>query len=886
MVQTVPAVQIFQDFTLVPTAIVQPLRAYVFGPHYNVRSYAKAKSSIGLGSYVPAVDTPYSWPGRLAGEIVDQSFTQLFADSAWINYFNYAGNTSLISSVAPNILRLATDGWTAVTGYGRNTGIPRDVAIGDGVTVTNPADATSTLTAKVRGFVRTPIAAAIAAHGTVGPANAGTTSSSQTPVSSPGGSPFTPTLTLTAYKPYKAGITGDRYTFKITTAGLSGAARMSVTTDSGKDSQFNVVVTTGVLTVVGTLGMKITFADSGTSTYNLGDTWVIDAVCNFTVTAGSHLNTAGTYTGPTTTNYIVTIVTGGIVATDSPTFSVRTADGTDAGGPYAAQVTPLAIGNYGVTLGFTTATNLCAGDVFSFSVTTAGVGAVRDLILDQTIPSPLVLSDVVVAVSAIRNLVITGPRYGAPLVPNYTQTPTQITVKAGILSYTSEAGLSGYPVIAASLYASYRALSQTYATDIHTLSDPSLVSTFFGDVTPENPLGYGVFKALQNSAGTDVRFLGVPTNDLAGFSYAVNKTLEKRDVYSFAPLTKDTGILSMVQGSVDAQSTPEKGRWRISWVTEAVNTLLQIIGAAGTVVATITHDVADPSGIYKLITDSTATFLDSGVLAGDTFRYNYATDALGNPTYLTDTVDTIVSQTQLRILTGAAAPVVVAEKYQVWRTQTPSAQAADVVARQTYGDRRIYSVIGGNQNDADGFSNVDDIYLAAAYAGLRGGVAPHQGLTNVALTGFTNVNWTTRILTAPDRDVLMNGGLWVVQQDDIGGAVYCRKELSTDLTDLNTSEQMVTTNVDSISYYLLSILQPYIGRTNNVPRVQDLIQGDIQAAFDFFFNNSTSTLGAQILDGTQILSIRPHATLPDRLVIKIRLVVPYALNGIDVYLVV
>jgi hypothetical protein len=275
------------------------------------------------------------------------------------------------------------------------------------------------------------------------------------------------------------------------------------------------------------------------------------------------------------------------------------------------------------------------------------------------------------------------------------------------------------------------------------------------------------------------------------------------------------------------------------------------------------------------------------VRAGDTYRYNYGLDALGAQTYATDIVDTVISETQLKIVTGPTSPVSVAEKIEIWRTLSLAAQVDDLASKNSYGTRRCYNVIGGNKNLADGFTDVDDMFLAAAFAGLRSGVAPHQGLTNVELSGFTSVPWTSVTLTGIERDALMNAAYWVVEQNSAGaGEVYCRKELSTDLTDLNTSEQMVTTNVDSVSYYLKAALAPYIGRTNNVDTVRNLIRGDIDAAFQVFFNNKTPTLGSQLLDGTQILELRPHAVLKDRLVIKNRLVIPYALNNIDCYLVV
>lgn len=885
MTQVLPQVQVYQEFTLVPTAVIMPLRAFIFGPHYNVRSYTKAKSSIGLGAYDATVDQAYSWPGRLAGEIVDQDFTQLFIDNAWIRYFNYAGATNVVSSVAPNILRLASGGWQAITGYARNANVPRDVAVGDAVVVTDPDDSSSTLTATVRSVARAPVASSHAATSTVSAGNKGSTSAGSTPVSAPSG-PFTATITATGYKPYKVGITGDRYTFKITTAGGTGVAKMAVTTDSGLDSEYDVTVTTGGAITVGDLGLQITFVGSGV--FNVNDKWVFDVLCDFTATVGTDLVCSGTYTGLTTTSYIVTVTEGGVVDTDTPKISVRTADGSDAGGPYDAAAAAFTVGSLGLSLAVGTGVFLSKGDTFSIAVTAASYGAVRDLVLDQSLPTALVLADVAVQISAVRNQDVLANRYNQPNVKNWTQTASAITVNSGILSYSTETDLNGYPIVAGTLYASYRALAQTYASTVQTVSDVSSLSTLFSDLTPENPLAFGLKKALENANGTDVKFIAVATNDLAGYTTAVNKTLEREDVYSFVPLTADRAVLSMVAGHVAQQSTPEKGRWRIAWVTETNATTKRITGSDTTpFLATIAHDTADVAGTYRLVSCATATFITDGVTAGDTFEYSFAVDAVGAATYATDVVDSVISETQLKILTGPAAPVVVAEKIEIWRNLTAAAQCDELALLNSYGSRRVFNVIAGGQNDADGYSNVEDMYLAAAFAGLRSGVLAHQGLTNVELAGFSTINWTMTTLTGTERDVLMNAGYWVVQQNTEGaGEVYCRKQVSTDLTDLNTTEQSVTTNVDSVSYYLKQILAPYIGRTNNVDSVQALIRGDIEAAFQVFFNSATPTLGSQLLDGTVITDLRTHATLQDRLVVEIALVIPYPLNNIDVYLVI
>jgi hypothetical protein len=387
-----------------------------------------------------------------------------------------------------------------------------------------------------------------------------------------------------------------------------------------------------------------------------------------------------------------------------------------------------------------------------------------------------------------------------------------------------------------------------------------------------------------------VKFVSVATNDLAGYTAAVNLTTSREDVYSFVPLTQDAAIKNMVAGHVDAQSTPEKGRWRIAWLTFATPTTagIETVNSDGEVeVATILHDTADVAGTYRLVTATKGKFLTNAVREGDEYRYNYGKDSFGETTYSTDEVDSVISETQLKLLTGPVAAVNTAAKNEIWRTLTAQERAAAHLLENTYASRRVYVPVLGGQATMDGYALQPDYYVACCFAGLRSGVAPHQGLTNVAVSGIDALSIAARNIGDDALTSLMNAGLWAVTQSRTSGEIYCFKEVSSDMTDINSSEQMVTTNVDSISYYLKTLLVPYIGRANNVDSVQALIRGDIEAGFEYFFNNTkTPLLGAQILDGTKITALRTHATLPDRLVIEVSLAIPYALNNIEIYLVV
>jgi hypothetical protein len=343
-------------------------------------------------------------------------------------------------------------------------------------------------------------------------------------------------------------------------------------------------------------------------------------------------------------------------------------------------------------------------------------------------------------------------------------------------------------------------------------------------------------------------------------------------------------VKALVAGHVTSQSAPEKGRWRIAWVANALPTEKQLVGQTA-VTATITQYAGDAPSVFRLITAAAGLFWTNAVTAGDVVRYAYGVDALGEATYATGVVDRVISETQLLLLAGPAAAVPIASKIEVWRTLSTDQQVSELVAANTYASRRVFSVFTGGST-LDGYAAQPDYFVAAAAAGLRSGVAPHQGLTNVALAGVGATPYTTKTLTGTQLDTLADAGYWLIRQDARSGSIYTRKQLSTDLTDLNTQEQSITTNIDSLSYYFKLSLSPYIGRTNNVDAVRSLIKADLNAAFEFFFSAATPTLGSQLLDGTQILELRQHAVLADTLVIKVQCVIPAPINTIELYLVV
>ena len=473
---------------------------------------------------------------------------------------------------------------------------------------------------------------------------------------------------------------------------------------------------------------------------------------------------------------------------------------------------------------------------------------------------------------------------------NWEQNTTQFTVSDYMTAYTDQwpgddSGPEALPIEQGMAYVHYRELYVIGSSSVGSLSDASLVVDTLGPVDPDNPLAFGVYKALLNANGTAVKYINVETNDLDGYSEAVERLIERNDIYSIVPLTTTKNILDMVAAHVDSMSSAENGRWRIAWFQANADRTIAI-DESSDLEATIIDDPEAVGTQYTLVTAANGAFVTDEVRATDVVRINYQTDAFGNVTYDEYVVDAVITETQLRLVSGPDAAIAVAEKIEIWRTRTTN-EYATAVAQYAglWSSRRVYSVwpdtVG---NGGDSFAGY---YMCCALAGLRSGVVPHQGLTNVETIGFDDVTRSYELFTGAQLNMLAEAGIWIVTKDFAGdGSIYSRHQLSTDNTSLETREQSITTNLDSQSYLFLANVRAYIGIGNVGPTMIRIVDDRLRNTITYLENsNFVDRLGPQLTRGT-IRSIEEHPTLRDRILAVLDLELPYPLNNLELRLVI
>lgn len=697
------------------------------------------------------------------------------------------------------------------------------------------------------------------------------------------------------------GDTDDEYILRCTASGTLVSAKFALTSQGGDDVSLLEFGGTGIANTIdiGTRGLSGYFyATSPTIVFSTGDYWVIKV--NGTRPQVTISDSAG-------------IDQGSVVVVDhSVDFNV---------------------GLYGVTANFSINPNyqggfapyggLVTGDIFYITAKAVADGPIKTLILADDLPSaalaglevdvsgatPVTTANYAPSVFAswlylIQNgALITSKRTQIPPQRNWTATVDEISINSAIQvqdpDWTEVDGsMPWLNVYAGSMYLEYRALIMDYSDGIYSLNAIGDVVTELGTVTPDNPLAQGVYNALLNSGGQSVYFMAVASDDLAGYSAVLEQASKTDVVYGFAPLTRDAQILDAVGAHVTALSSPSEKRWRRAFVGAVLPTEAAVVNAStftppGTEwQATITDNPSLVGVQNTLVTVTNGTpHLLADVHAGDVVRCMFGTDAWGDATYQSYVVHQVLTNSKLLLESGPAVPISVAAKFEIWHPYSVADMATAVAATsRAYANLRICNVFP----DVGYLSGVamTSEFMAAAVAGLESSVAPQQGLTNIAITGFDDVPSVYATFTRDQLNEMAGAGTMILMQNMAGDQIYIRHQVTTATVDGNllTQELSVGKNLDAISYYFATVLSPFIGRYNITPQLLTVIETQIQNGINYLGSNRTAVglLGPMIILGanTKINSVSQHPTLRDHVYASVDLELPLPVNVIQLHLVV
>jgi hypothetical protein len=925
MAYIVPRVLISEEFSQLTVFGDAPLAALIIGPQFDLNRYNNAaeKSFTAVvnpddealaNNYQYSADVIYAFPNKKDGTIVDKSFTKVYLEKAKVEYYpNDSASTGggITRLAVPNLspTKYYSNRFSAtnlvfksLNGTDRSTDFSlRDVKAGDLLDIN---DGVTTTSLKVKTLHASKIAAAIGSV-TNDSANAAThiLAIAAAPVAV--GTPVAtlPANTTGAYVGHKQlGIVSDVFTVEVTTTGNHTAARFKITSASGAfDAKLDQALVSDILTLdnTDTNTVRISFASS-TGTLTVGDKWTLTVyavVTRVTPTA------ALPYTGPNDLTYKLKVVKGGPLYNGSNAdVCARIAvssDNIDSSGIVNVQATTaFKVGSYGLTVTFAGGSSnggLVLGDIYYVPVTAIADDKVNIIETYETLPTTLTDGTgtySITAMSLVKDFEVKQAIVNNSVDLNWEidEAGATITINSGIIT-TEENLLNGavnleLPVLAGKIFVEHRDLVTTNSLSVSAVSTSAEVEAKFGKITVDNPIAQGVYDAVLNAAGVVVYCVALGSNDLDGYIQALNLAEQAQTYYGVVPLTFDADIQDAVVAHVNAMSTAENARWRVAWLSTPIveSTLLYDLQENGTAwKATVADDPLAAGTQYTLVTGTGTTFVTDGVRPGDKVLINFRLNSVGDQIHDTYTVQEVRTETSLVLASGPSAAISPAIKIQVQRIYTKDEQITTLAAKgAAFNNRRVRVVFPPVTKN--GAIEKDGYYLAAALAGLRSGVVPHQGLTNTELLGFTDLSMSVIGFTETQLNTLAESGLFIVTQKTIGATPYVRHQLTTDSTNANTIEDSKTSNTDSIAYGLMRVFSPFIGVYNVHPRAVLMMRAACDLELRFRQINTYTTRAGNQLISYEILKFEQDATFKDRVIVQINLEEPSPLNFVQITL--
>jgi hypothetical protein len=961
MAYITPRVKIQQEFLQLPVYREYPLPAFIIGPNYALTRYSDTAEKpftalatyngdvvLTGNSYVYLDDVTYDFPNVPAGGDVDHGYTKVFAESVEAKYFPNAelgsdgSNDNLVGFVyteagtaSTNKVRFLNARLKGGNGFARSNEFfsNRDVSVGDLIKITD--DNNVSVKAKIKAILaedslidedlEASISAAVNASTNTANASESYTAAPQYVTTTPASTsqPTNSNVISTAYKGHESlGIYADTYTVTVTTGGTNfDNVRFSIASQKGAFITKTLMVAeeddiTGnwTLTLDDEGDNNVRLRWSSPTSVTTGTSWTLNV--NASVSRVTPITT-GAYVGSVDQTYTITVERGGVFfdgfnADTCVKLRVQASDIDTSSIVLPKSETYFNLGSLGVRAKFDSGVfgnYFVAGDTYYVQVTSEKYGPYTVVELDEDLPADMLdladelraelfLTQKAIQIPAVRDL--------ASDERNWTQEDAYITINSGITTYNNSLLASTLeparlPITSAKLFVEYRALLQTVTSAIDSVNDLADVKKKLGVVHPDNPLAQGVYDAVLNSQNMTVYFIGVQTDDLAGYSEAIQISEKNNKVYSFVPMSFDKPVQDAVVAHVNAFSTPDVGRWRIAWLAvqdQKFSLMYDLKEDGSSYYATITDNPAVTGTQINLVTVEGAKFVDDGVRPNDSIRINFRLNADGALVYDEYIVDRVRTNTSLLLTTKLTRPITseAPTKIQVVRNYTRSERAANIAAiGGDYNNRRVRVVFPdtykyGNSALGEAIVTKQGYIAAAGLAGLRSGVVPHQGLTNSEFLGATDLSKVVLEFSQSELDLMAEKGVWLITQEVIGATPYVRHQLTTDERSLNTSEDSITTNVDSISYALKDVLAPFIGRYNVNPENVLAVRYAIAAQLRYRANDTyVARAGNQLVSFTEkddIIRIAQNSTYKDRIDVEVRLHVPYPLNYINLRLLV
>jgi hypothetical protein len=437
---------------------------------------------------------------------------------------------------------------------------------------------------------------------------------------------------------------------------------------------------------------------------------------------------------------------------------------------------------------------------------------------------------------------------------------------AGSASVQINASLGAtYPAISglesdAAIEVGYRAL-RTDLDPFLTMSTLTDIEDKIGSVNSVNPLGVGLHKAMLNTSGYTYALIvneDTPLETSNEFTSAdvPFDTLKTREIYAMVPLTTTAGVITACKTHATTYSAPEEKHERM--VVAAPSIPWKDAGGGST-----TADLAD--------TAVTAGAIKEAAYGHQERRLVYA---FPDTMFVTEQrhVSTLTDTYRDAVQGVAGIPFYLGEnKTLTVNSVKYSYKKGDLITAAMLSNLAIDNTFLIVESPVPGYIG------AAAIGGMISGFPPEAPFTNLAVTGVSRLKYSMDKFTESDLNTMAEGGNYLLVQSSETAPIYCRHQLTTDMTSVERRELSILKTLDFVAKFMRNGLSGYIGRYNISPQFLKLLTMTLQAQILYLVKNGH-------VNDIKILNIVQAEEAADTIEVSLDVLVKYPVNYIKIEL--
>lgn len=458
------------------------------------------------------------------------------------------------------------------------------------------------------------------------------------------------------------------------------------------------------------------------------------------------------------------------------------------------------------------------------------------------------------ALVVVDLLGISGPDTG---VTKHLLNGTDFTVATNVITLKgkyNDADLDGTSTYQVKV--GFRAKLPT-ATGYNTLISLKDIEEILGDTVSWNPLAFGSYIAMLNSARSMNALVVAPTSTATDSIEA----LALKEVYAIAPMAHEAGLVTAIASHVNSLSEPVNKKERVAFVNEDVldETASSMSSSER---LTFAQGTRDTNAAYQ--NKRLASIFPDAVYIVETRHISTIKPSWINTSFASSTTKSFATGPYPKFLKDT---IVGGIKYKAGQDITETIWTA------------LHNANWGTTNGlVTVYAPVPGFYYAAQSMGQLIGTSPAQPLTNVPGGGLAMTIGSQDIFTEAELNVMAEGGTWIMTQDSPTGPIYCRHQMTTDISSVAKRELSIVCALDYTAKFLRKGLKPYIGRYNITPAFLKLVETILVGSGLYLVREG-------IVKDLKVLSVTQDENNPDTLYIDINILVNYPVNYIKIKLI-